>query len=106
MPALLREVGPHQNGKVTDAAPICTPWMEIGAQTCLLVALPAIWVRYRLRGYNPTREAGMAQRRLSEDERAALAARCEQLQLELRLLTAELRTDEALRRRALAARLD
>ena len=26
----------------------------------------------------------MAQRRLSEDERAALAARCEQLQLELR----------------------
>ena len=39
----------------------------------------------------------MATRRLSESERAALAARCEQLQLELKLLTAELRSDEALR---------
>jgi hypothetical protein len=39
----------------------------------------------------------MAQRRLSDDERLALAARVEQLQLELRMLTAELRTDDALR---------
>jgi hypothetical protein len=38
----------------------------------------------------------MAPRRLSVDERAALAARIEQPQLELRMLTAELRSDEVL----------
>ena len=45
----------------------------------------------------------MAARRLSESERAALQARCEQLQLELRMLTAELRSDEALRVQAATA---
>ena len=45
----------------------------------------------------------MAQR-LSEAERAELAARCEQLQLKLRMLTAELRSDEALRVQAAARR--
>jgi hypothetical protein len=36
-------------------------------------------------------------RRLSAEERAGLEARREQLQLELRLVEAELRSDEALR---------
>ena len=39
----------------------------------------------------------MATRRLSESERAALQARCEQLQTELRMLTAELKSDAVLR---------
>jgi hypothetical protein len=39
----------------------------------------------------------MGPRRLSAGEREALEARREQLQLELRLIEGELRTDEALR---------
>ena len=41
MPALWREVGPHQNGKVTDAAPICTTWVNrtgVQALVCRFVS--------------------------------------------------------------------
>ena len=36
-----REVGPHQNGKVTDAAPICTTWVNrtgVQALVCRFVS--------------------------------------------------------------------
>ena len=89
-------MGPHQNGKVTDAAPSCTTGVNrTGVQTLVCRFVSGFGFVFVRQTFVFGDRAAIACGIFSEAERVELEARRERLRLELRLIEAELRGDAA-----------